>query len=49
MQVEADWQLAHNKEPLAKEQALNRKVIAWMIDKYLHPFERPVNMHGQVQ
>jgi hypothetical protein len=47
--VRADWQAVHANGQLAEEQVLNRKTIAWLVDKYLRPFERPVNVKGHVQ
>jgi hypothetical protein len=47
--VRGDWQAIKAGEPLTGDQVLNRKTIAWLVDKYLQPFERPVDIKGYVQ
>jgi len=47
--VRSDWQKVHTNHPLNENQTIDRKTVAWLIDKYLKPFERPVNIKGQVQ
>ena len=42
--VKEDW--PQQGGSLDEGKALSRKAIAWLIDKYLQPFERPVNMKG---
>lgn len=46
--VLAGWKEVHVKQPLVEGQPLDRKTIAWLLNKYLQPFERPVDMNGQV-
>ncbi|HEV7331711.1 MAG TPA: FAD-dependent oxidoreductase [Flavisolibacter sp.] len=45
--VKADW--PRKQLVMEADKMLNRKSIAWLVDRYLQPFERPVNMKGEVQ
>lgn len=47
--VKADWQQIQKSLALEEDKVLNRKTIAWLVDKYLKPFERPVTMKGRVK
>ncbi|NTS43720.1 FAD-dependent oxidoreductase [Flavisolibacter sp. BT320] len=47
--VMADWKQVQKGQALAENTVLNRQAIAWLIDHYLKPFERPVNHKGEVQ
>ncbi len=47
--VKADWLQKQKGPALVEDHVLNRQTIALLVDKYLQPFERPVNMQGELQ
>lgn len=46
--VMTDWKQVQKGQWLAENTVLNRQTIAWLVDHYLKPFERPVNHKGEV-
>ncbi|RYZ58749.1 MAG: FAD-dependent oxidoreductase [Chitinophagaceae bacterium] len=44
--INADWKMG---QALEEKGVLNRQTIAWLVDRYLQPFERPVSFKGEVQ
>ncbi len=47
--VKEDWKGFKLGKPLSKNQKLNRRMVAVLVDHYLHPFNRPVNFMGRLK
>ncbi len=48
-EVRRDWPKFHLKEPFSRSLKLNRRIVAVLVDFYLHPFNRQVNFLGKLK
>ncbi len=48
-QVSHDWERFRFGKPLSGSLRLNRRMVAVLVDYYLHPFDRPVNFLGKLK